>query len=81
MKKLAEITGKHEALHDSVTSCSSEKKKQKMSKKLDKAANTQKKMDEHFFRINMEEHILRLRMENTLKVGLQVGETSTCMNK
>lgn len=52
-----------------------------MSKKLGKLAETQNKTDEHFFRINLEGHNLRLRMENTLKVGLQVGETSTYMNK
>ncbi|TKS67249.1 Nostrin BM247 -like protein [Collichthys lucidus] len=74
-KKLVGLTKEHEALFNFVESnkhISTIKEKQKMLNRLTKSAETQARVDEEYFKINMEGHQMRLKLENTLKNCYQV---------
>ncbi|XP_056145676.1 nostrin [Lampris incognitus] len=74
-KKLVGITREHEALFNFVENnrqICTEKEKQKMLNRLTKSAETQVRVDEEYFNINMEGHHFRLKWENTLKNCYQI---------
>ncbi|TMS06777.1 Nostrin [Larimichthys crocea] len=74
-KKLVGLTKEHEALFNFVESnkhISTIKEKQKMLNRLTKSAETQARVDEEYFKINMEGHQMRLKLENTLKNCYQI---------
>lgn len=74
-KKLAGLTQEHEALFNFVENnkqICTEKEKQKMLNRLSKSAESQARVDEEYFHLNMEGHHIRLKWENTLKTCNQV---------
>lgn len=74
-KKLAGLTREHEALFNFVENnkhMSTEKEKQKMLNRLTKSAESQARVDEEYFHMNMEGHEMRLKWENTLKTCYQI---------
>uniref|UniRef100_A0A8C3AXY3 Osteoclast-stimulating factor 1 n=1 Tax=Cyclopterus lumpus TaxID=8103 RepID=A0A8C3AXY3_CYCLU len=76
-KKLLGLTREHEALFNFVENnrqICTEKEKQKMLNRLTKSAETQARVDEEYFNVNMEGHQMRLKWENTLKNCYQITQ-------
>uniref|UniRef100_A0A3Q3VZC0 Osteoclast-stimulating factor 1 n=1 Tax=Mola mola TaxID=94237 RepID=A0A3Q3VZC0_MOLML len=76
-KKLVGLTREHEDLFNFVENnkhICTEKEKQKMLNRLTKSAETQTRLDEEYFKINMEGQQMRLKMENTLKTCHQITQ-------
>ncbi|XP_054471249.1 nostrin [Anoplopoma fimbria] len=74
-KKLLGLTREHEALFNFVENnrqMCTEKEKQKMLNRLTKSAETQARVDEEYFNVNMEGNQMRLKWENTLKNCYQI---------